>query len=542
MNMNDHALNRFGSARLAKKSDYKRAKKKKWISAKYGVYLVRDPYKKGPVCIARDQHILFFGGPGSGKTSTVLQPIVLGMGGDRSIVCNDPKGEICASALPLLHQRSVKGYALNPFGLHTGAPWFLPRHRFNPWQLLDADSPYFTADVAMYMEAAIKTPPNTRDSYFYDKAKIWAKYFTILLKTTLPDASWIDFYDLLKMMVADFDAFRRLAASVFLPHPIEEVGATAQEIIDMHDNAPREFTSIQSTLTKSFDWLSDPAIRETLKTSDFHPSELIDGKTHVYLILPAEHQNKYASFQRSIIASIMNYKQRAEAGGRILFIIDEAGQLGYFQEMERGFSYGRGFGIQIIAAFQNTGQAEQYVGGASGLMASAGARVFVGVRDLKTAQMVSNMMGVETLEYDDFKHQEEAALHLFENKMSIMNGNYDVLTSAAKARLHARNSTRKNKIQRLLMTPDEVMNLLDHEIILLTSEMELPPAIAHKMPYYRMPELAGRYMPSPYHPPFDRIKVKGRFFLRTRKVVSERVPERFADWPQFQQGYWSRLV
>lgn len=516
-------------------------RKSKGISRKEGVYVGTD-MKNDPMFLTGDQHVYNVGGSGSGKTTCLILPITCGLGGQESIVCLDVKGSIAATTLPRLHERGIKGFAWNSYRLHCDAPWFLPHHAMNPGCLIDTNSLYFIPDVAVLMDAAIKTPTNTRDVYFYDKAKIWAKIFFIFLKTKLPDASFVDFYDLLNMVVGDFERFKRLAMSSFFSHPITEVATVAKEIIDMKKNSPKEYTGILSTLTKSFDWLNDPAIRQSMGKNDFHPSALLKGKTHFYIILPAEYIHKYASVIRLILASIMIYKQRHESESSILYLADEAGQLGYFQELERGFSYGREFGNQIFASFQNNAQAEHYTGGASGLMASAGARIFMGVRDYETAQTCSAMLGDQTLKFNNERMQESAAVSAREHNVSLLHPDFDPFTNGMKTQLARRNAVRKDKIKRALMTPDEVMQT-DYMIV-FTSETGCRPILAKKVPYYLMPELAGRYMPSPYRKPFDRIKIKTRWLNTTKKIVVHAVPpdSELAEMPQFQSGYYTTLI
>lgn len=39
-------------------------------------------------------------------------------------------------------------FVVNPLGMHRGAPWRLPRHRFNPLATLDINCPNVVADAA----------------------------------------------------------------------------------------------------------------------------------------------------------------------------------------------------------------------------------------------------------------------------------------------------------------------------------------------------------------------------------------------------------
>lgn len=51
--------------------------------------------------------------------------------------------------------------------------------------------------------------------------------------------------------------------------------------------------------------------------------------------------------------------------------------------------------------------------------------------------------------------------------------------------------------------------------------------------------MARRFHPNPYHPPADRVRVKTLFGHAWRKVITSPTPQRFADYPQYQNGLWS---
>ena len=86
-----------------------------------------------------------------------------------SVVVIDPKGQ--NAAVTARHRRAMgqEVFVVNPFGLHSGAPWKLPRHRYNPLSYLDIHSPNVVADAAALSQALILT--QGRDPYFDDTAR-----------------------------------------------------------------------------------------------------------------------------------------------------------------------------------------------------------------------------------------------------------------------------------------------------------------------------------------------------------------------------------
>ncbi|MEM8616692.1 MAG: hypothetical protein AAGF20_07125, partial [Pseudomonadota bacterium] len=62
---------------------------------------------------------------------------------------------------------------------------------------------------------------------------------------------------------------------------------------------------------------------------------------------------------------------------------------------------------------------------------------------------------------------------------------------------------------------------------------------ADRYPYYSRQasrEMNYRYGPHPKHPPFDKVKVHGRFKSKWVSVKNIPVPERLAHFPQYDLG------
>ncbi len=91
------------------------------------------------------------------------------------------------------------------------------------------------------------------------------------------------------------------------------------------------------------------------------------------------------------------------------FIIDEAARLKGHEEIPALFTDGAGIGIRPIAVFQDTGQMNDLGPNAERKIASSAAvQITFGVRDLLSARRVSDMLGAETLTFDDPLHQGRA--------------------------------------------------------------------------------------------------------------------------------------
>lgn len=130
---------------------------------------------------ADNRHLCTVGATRSGKGATIIVNAMLQV--PHSVICVDPKGQ---NAAVTARQRRALGqdvFVVNPFGMHRGAPWRLPRHRFNPLAHLDIASPNVVADAAALSQALILT--QGRDPYFDDTARDLVTALMLYLVSTL---------------------------------------------------------------------------------------------------------------------------------------------------------------------------------------------------------------------------------------------------------------------------------------------------------------------------------------------------------------------
>lgn len=492
-----------------------------------------------PLFLGGDMPLITFAGSGSGKGRDVILHNILAH--DGHFFVTDPKGELAAVSLHCLHSQGKQGFCINPFNMHVGAPWFLPSHRVNPLDVLHPLSESLAADCKLLMEMMIPKVKTGGDNYFPDKAREWGRVILLWMvrdkgRVTLPE-----FYKLISTVYSDLTGWDSICAAMrTFPHP--DIQRVVGEMVTKRDEAPKEFSGILGTLFNGLSFVGDEALSACLADADFSLSVVTSDfqPVNVYLIFPSEFMEMYAPFLRLIIGVSMIYKSRAPASPPVVFLIDEAAQLGYFEALQRAYGIGRGKGIRTWAFFQSMGDIEGHYGreGARAMISSAQLRQFFGIRDIETARIVSEMVGQTTVFYDDPIQQENYKMQGLGAVMRGATDPVDLIHAAHNIKM----SQEKSIARRDLIAPDEVLGLPPNEQIAFIGDISLAPVRAKRRHYYERADLAGRYLPNPFHSPYDKTLVTHKGGSGVFPVLSSSVSDDLAALPQYQLGKTSRIA
>ncbi len=166
---------------------------------------------------------------------------------------------------------------------------------------------------------------------------------------------------------------------------------------------------------------------------------------------------------------------------------------------------------------------------------SAQLRTFFGVRDFQTAQLISNMLGNATLEYDDERQQEAARRYQNEALRRHLSGGDE--GAAFEYVHHGRAANMRSKMQRPLMTPDEILAMDESRQISFISGLNLHPIFGNKRHYDEQRDLNGLWLPNPFHPPYDKVRLRHRLGSKWHDVITASVPPELAHLPQYAGGF-----
>jgi len=479
-----------------------------------------------------DAPMITIGGAGSGKCRDLLSYVVCNSPGLRMLTL-DPRGELASISA---HVHAIHGeYAWHWNPLHLCN---LPGNSCNPLDILKLDSPNFHADCKFIVEGLIPLSTNGDGKYFELRARDWLENLIKSIVEQFGRISLPALYRVINVIEANPERWADQLEAM-LKSRFEGVRRTAGEMLTKQQDSGKEFGAILGEIYAYLSFLDDPALLASLEESDFSLQGLCNPTRacKIFLNIPAEYLSIWSPLVRLFFTVTMLYKSRVPESPRVMLLVDEAGQLGRFEALLRAFTYGRGAGVRAWAIFQDAGQITRNYGSAAlqGFLGSAQMRQFFGVRDFETAQLISNMLGQETLEYDDTLQQQAAQRQKRDTIRQVLGG-ADPFEAAYDFTHFKRNEEHRTKQARPLMTPSEILALPEDRQILFISGKNLKPILAAKYPYYTRREMAGKYLPNPYHPPLDSVLIKGRFGKKTAKIITEAVPQKMATFPQHASG------
>lgn len=522
---------RFGSAGWATRADIEKA----------GLFNRRGPqvgfFDGQPLHLDSDAPMLTVAGAGSGKCRDVLSFVLCHLHAERLFVL-DLRGELGAISIHNFAARGINAYFWNPVDVAGGV---LPHHRCNPLDVLTQDGGRLIADAQMIAESLVPFSHGGAGRYFEQRARDWLSTFMVHLVEQQGHVDFAMLSRLVNSIEGDTDSWLNETERM-LESKFPNVRRTVGEMLAKQADAPKEFGAVMGSAYANLSFLDDPVLLASLENPEFSLAALCaeDKPSSFFLNVPHEYVGIWSPLIQCFFASAMLYKSRKPHAPRITMLIDEAGQMGNFPALLRAFTFGRGAGIRAWAFFQDLAQIKRNYGADAlqSFVGSAQFRQFFGVRDYETAELISKMLGMETLEYVDPLQRERAKHGKWQALAGFLIGN-DPLQSARDYKRYQTESEHRAKQTRRLMTPEEILAMPESRQIIFISSLNLRPIYAEKFAYYDRVEMAGKFLPNPYHPPQYSVRVMTEYGWHTCRVINFPVPPEVAHYPQYKSGWWS---
>lgn len=453
------------------------------IGFKFGKAASGDPATAvvNPILMEREGHLMTIAPTGAGKGTGCIVPALLRF--DGPVIVIDPKGE---NALMTVRRRRELGHevaVIDPMGV-TG----LPAASLNPLDILDPDSPTFVDD-AMAVVSALASPDVETDvsdgGYWRERGGTFVLGVILHVVSDLPPASrhLETVRALVNQAVGEIGIY---SANAERPGESGALAGTVLAALEASRNAEARaigrmlrigavstLGGILSFSQNLVEVVRSGMISPSLQSTSFDLGAVQRGDPlSIYLVLPPHMLESHGRLLRLWVHTLMTLisGRSGRPPKSTLFILDEASQLGAFNDLRRAITLMRGYGLQTWSFWQDPSQLKNLY-----------------PRDWQT--MVNNCRAVQCF------------------------GANTMLAAEAMARMVGFGS------------PEQLLNLDDDEILLqLSGDM---PVIA-RLPNYRAdPVFAGLYDVNPFHDPsrpVQKPKPVRRVFERPRPLVQTDTP------------------
>ena len=419
-----------------------------------------------PITSNTQRHLLTVAPTRSGKLLTTSMPRCIEHQG--SLVAVDVKdGElalICAR-----YRRDVlshKVVIVDPWDEACSHLGFTPA-RFNVLDWLNPDNDDFVEDALLIADSLI-TDQGVKEPFWNDEARSLimglilyvAATPLVLIPTQRKSRDLAQVRRLLNLSRSDFKAMvsgrfeKDEDDNVQLIHPgmaqsrNEYVRAAASRILN---KAEKELSGVISTAQQNTHFLESARIQRSVSDSDFSFNELENGKTDIFIVLPAGRLFTYNRYLRMLISIAITAVTRfkTKPNPPVYFLIEEAAALGRMATIESAYGLMAGYGMQLHMIVQDFNQLfDLYQQRWQTFIANSGVIQIFGTNDLMTAEYTSRLCGVGTVEsVSEASAERRAGLFADPNYLSRDDG----LISGS------------------LITPDEVMTMHPSAQILILS-------------------------------------------------------------------------
>jgi type IV secretory pathway TraG/TraD family ATPase VirD4 len=399
-----------------------------------------------PITSVPGAHTLIVARTRAGKGTRVIVPTLLRYAGSTVVI--DPKGENAAiTARTRRDQLRQTVHIVNPWGemAELYKKLGFKAATFNPLDAIDRTDPNAVA-AAQSLAATICPVTDGKDKFWQGSAaNVLTGVFLWIADQPGEQKTLARAREIVTMTRKDFTTILvKMAASTAFHGAIKEM---VSQYIDLADET---YGGIMANLAENTKFLSDPRIKAATASSSFSMRTLLDVPTTVYLVIPHDRIQTHATWLRLIIAaSMQGIKSRDKSiapHNRCMFLIDEFGSIGRIDDIPRDIALMSGYGLDFTLIVQGLDQLKDHYGDARGtILSNCGYKWFCHVNELDTAKYLSESLGKATVRT------------VGKSKSSGSNPGGDTTGE----------SMTYGEVGRLLLTPDEVLNLGRDVAILL---------------------------------------------------------------------------
>lgn len=460
----------YGNARLAHPTD---GFVRSMVDARRGLFigtlerkkLFYDPFKRG------NGHMLAYAPARTGKTTSLVVPALLHWTSG-SVIVTDVKGELTELTAAWRRKDGQRTLILNPFGARG-----IPGMRFNPLQVLTLDmmkngGREVHALAKLIALQLIPERPDGGDGIFFRNGgrRLLVTFMLYLAafepaRCTLPglrSAVWSSEAE--KYAIA-----AKMQGSKLFAGLIREYGNALAD--GLEPEYVKTFGAFRDNAMNALElYEAHTDFGRSLMESDFTFADVLDGKTTLYLILPESKLETHGPWMGLIVTLLLETVAASttmhERRTRLLFLLEEMGNLGRLPNLGKALSLLPGKGVRCWMIFQSRRQSLDIYGpNIAGLIEEQSSVIQAwSIRGLEDRKAWSARIGNATRKGRSVAREAE---NLFAPwRLSVGERGFPVLS------------------------PDEIGRLPEHEQLIAVAGQ--PVIRAKKLPYFADPVLAKR--------------------------------------------------
>jgi type IV secretion system protein VirD4 len=325
--------------------------------------------------------------------------------------CFDPKGElwaVTAKQRAFGFGRTRKVYTIDPFQvilkneLSKDKPRELRRIcKVNPLDYISDDQRLRDRQLTNIAQSCVVRDEKAHSQHWFDYAEIFIKGLIEYILDN-EEAQRINL-----LTVREYLLKNKKHMSILIDAMQKHGGKHAKATAAMMQNiSDEEKGSIWSTTYRQLSWAIDENAMMTFNDSNIDLRDFIKGDMDIFVILPEDQIHEHSRVIRLIFTSIINILSQTKSSDlpetKFLFILDELGQLGASQDIQRAIEILRYKQVIIWAVFQNLGQINLYQKPES--FKEAPLKQFFSTDDVNTMEWIQKLAGQKTVNVNSLSH------------------------------------------------------------------------------------------------------------------------------------------
>ncbi|QVQ38614.1 type IV secretory system conjugative DNA transfer family protein (plasmid) [Pseudochrobactrum algeriensis] len=346
-------------------------------------------YQKNDAKGWRGGHHLVVSGTRGGKGVSAVIPAIIDHQGP--VVVLDIKGENFAVTRRYRQSLGRKVAVLNPFGIIEDS-----NDQFNPLDYIRLNE--LGRDVALVADGLVRPEPGD-GAHFSEMARqlVTAAIEVVVTQEEPNRRNLIAVADLLLSGNLDTTLEAWVKNKDLVGHRPAQTAATILRAGD------RERGSIQTAVSKAFEWMQSDNMRHFLARSSFDMDDLLDDEVDLFIVVPLDQVDKQAVFMRLfinlVLGTVVRQDGRRKVKAPILLALDEFVRMGRMEQIMNIANVAAGAGVEALFVTQDTGQVEKAYGpnDARSIFGSCITKRVFNLNDIETAEWVARHFGDNTV-------------------------------------------------------------------------------------------------------------------------------------------------